>query len=100
MEIEIIAHRPIAFVPLRQPFICPRLLIVAQGIKVSRESPRPDNPNFSCSDSLPVTADLLAFTVIILPLQRLGEIFLGAFRLAMTLNIEATVTGIYASSSP
>ena len=35
MEIEIIAHRPIAFVPLRQPFFCPRLLVVTQGIKVS-----------------------------------------------------------------
>jgi len=35
MEVKIIAHRAIAFIPLRQPFVSPRNFIVAQGFKVS-----------------------------------------------------------------
>ena len=36
MEIEIVANRAIGFIPLRQPFLCPRLFIVTQGFKSSR----------------------------------------------------------------
>ena len=46
MEIEIVADGAIAFVPLRQPFICPRFLIITQGLKCLCVSPRPDSPNF------------------------------------------------------
>ena len=47
MEIEIVAHRAIAFVPLRQPFICPRLFDCHTGNQNQPLSPLLTSPKLS-----------------------------------------------------